>query len=172
MTMASYRALVLLVTLFLSLFSSAEAQTAPDKPAIILVPGAFHKASVYDQVRQLLNEVDYNMIDAIDLPSVGSLASYVDREPDVVAVRLALLARLVQGHNVVLVGNSYGATVIGEVVSGLQSVGKLASGPSTPGRILGLIMVGRDFPTLRCRSPAFFCFTTLHEKRRTPRIPC
>ncbi|CAO2656350.1 Nn.00g051530.m01.CDS01 [Neocucurbitaria sp. VM-36] len=161
---------VLLMALFLSLFAVVKTTATADKPAIILVPGAFHTGSVYDQVKALLRKSNYKYIDAITLPSVGSLASYVDRGPDIAVVKLALLAHLLQGKDVVLVGHSYGATVIGEAVSGLQSMCATAANPSTQGRILGLIMLSGFIPyisevsqpsprgDIRTISPSWFRF--------------
>ncbi|KAF2704246.1 hypothetical protein K504DRAFT_494986 [Pleomassaria siparia CBS 279.74] len=86
-------------------------------PAIILVPGAFHQASIYDKVISILHEDGYSDTTAVNLPSVGSV---VGREPDIEAVRSLLLQKLTQGIDVLLVGNSYGATVIGEAVKDLK----------------------------------------------------
>ncbi|KAF1843939.1 alpha/beta-hydrolase [Cucurbitaria berberidis CBS 394.84] len=139
---------LLLVTTSLSLCVGAKASPSTDKPAVILVPGAFHRASVYDQVKTSLKKSGYRHVDAIDLPSVGPLASYVDRTPDIALVRTTLVARLLQGKDVVLVGNSYGATVIGEAVRGLQSM--CVTTANTPrGKILGLIMLSGFIPYIR-----------------------
>lgn len=133
--------LTLLFTTFLTFFVQLHAAPTAQKPAIILVPGAFHKARVYDQVKGLLKNSGYNHVDAVDLPSVGPLASHVDRTPDIALVKSVLLARLAQGRDVVLVGNSYGATVIGEAVKGLKSRSATAAQPPAQGKILGLVMV-------------------------------
>jgi pimeloyl-ACP methyl ester carboxylesterase len=92
---------------------------AQDRPAIILVPGAFHQPLVFDKIIPILREANYKDIYAIDLPSVGEV---VGRDRDVAAVRSVLDKELGKGHNVLLVGNSYGGTVIGEAVKGLKSL--------------------------------------------------
>ena len=142
--MAPLLTLVVLITAFLVLFAGLEATPTTENPAVILVPGAFHKASVYDHVKDLLTKSGYSNIDAIDLPSVGPLEC-IDRTPDILVVRNALLAQLAQGKDVVLVGNSYGATVIGEAVKDLQSLCITAPNAPARGRILGLIMVSGGF---------------------------
>lgn len=107
----------------LSLFALGEGVDAQsyipraDTPSIIMVPGAFHKAKVYRRVVDRLQQDSYSRLFAIDLPSVGSLAG---RDKDVGAVRSTLLKELDQGRDVLLVGNSYGGTVIGEAVKGLK----------------------------------------------------
>lgn len=103
---------------FLSLLPNAGfAETAEDRPTIILVPGAFHQPLVYDKVVDLLHNAQYHNVYAIDLPSVGELAT---RDDDIWSVCAVLFKELEAGRNVLLVGNSYGGTVIGEAVKGLK----------------------------------------------------
>ncbi|KAH7401447.1 Alpha/Beta hydrolase protein [Pyrenochaeta sp. MPI-SDFR-AT-0127] len=137
-----------LALIFALLALCTEATPAPtsNKPAIILVPGAFHKAFVYDKVKNLLKSSGYSNVDALDLPSVGPLAAHVDRTPDIAIVKAHLLARLARDQDVVLIGNSYGATVIGEAVKGLQSRSATAANPPAQGKILGLIMLSGFIP--------------------------
>lgn len=155
MTVLSLLALIFaLVALF------AEAAPTTSKPAVLLVPGAFHKARVYGQVKDLLNTSGYKSVDAIELPSVGPLAAQVGRTPDIAVVKALVLARLAAGQDVVLVGNSYGATVISEAVKGLQSRSATATNPPRQGKILGLVMV---------RSPTDASFVgKRHPKKETP----
>lgn len=124
----------------LTLLSLLTLTAASTLPAILLVPGAFHRASIFTDLTAALASHDYTSVHAIDLPSVGAQAAYVDREPDIKAVRDILEGYLEFGRDVVLVGHSYGGTVIGEAVNGLQSKSVTAAG-ATGGRILGLIMV-------------------------------
>ncbi|KAF2470352.1 uncharacterized protein BDR25DRAFT_225626 [Lindgomyces ingoldianus] len=90
-----------------------------DRASIILVPGAFHQPIIYDKVTRLLNDAGYRSIHAIALPSVGTVNN--SRDPDINAVRSVLESELANGKDVLLVGHSYGATIIGEAVKGLQS---------------------------------------------------
>lgn len=119
-----------------------------DKPALILVPGTFHRASVYDEVKNQLDDLGYRHIDAVDLPSNGYDIVGVKRKSDVNAVVQLLEARLQVGDDVVLVGNSYGATVIMEAVKDFEdrSVISLGDKKKGEGQIFGLIMVGSAFP--------------------------
>jgi hypothetical protein len=65
----------------------------------------------------------------------------VDRTSDIKAVQTVLAERLLKGRNVVLVGNSYGATVICDALRDFEDKSSLnkRSGPS--GKILGVIFV-------------------------------
>ena len=128
--------LVLLLLVFCSAIDAS-------KPALILIPGAFHRASVYDVVKSQLGDVGYDQIDAVDLPSLGYEAADIERTADVEVVANLLLKRLKTGSDVILVGNSYGATVIMEAVKHFEAYSTISAHPrsSTSGHILGLIMV-------------------------------
>jgi pimeloyl-ACP methyl ester carboxylesterase len=146
-TIASMRSLVHFLTLS-SIITGSLAATA--KPALILVPGAFHRASVYDEVKAQLADVGYEHIDAVDLPSVGDDVADVERKSDTNVVTGLLETRLNNGQDVVLVGNSYGATVIMEAVKEFEDRSAV-SAPSTAegeGRVLGLVMVSTHFACL------------------------
>jgi pimeloyl-ACP methyl ester carboxylesterase len=118
------------------------------KPALVLIPGAFHRASVYDVVKSQLGDVGYDQIDAVDLPSLGYEAGDVERAADVEVVTTLLSKRLKNGSDVILVGNSYGATVAMEAVKYFEAYSAISPHPrsSTSGRILGLIMVVPPLP--------------------------
>jgi pimeloyl-ACP methyl ester carboxylesterase len=171
-----YFVLVLMTTLS----RLAGIRAARDTPAVLFVPGAFHQATVYDKVIEKLRMDNYHDLTAIDLSSVGSLAG---RDADVAAVRHILIQRLENGKDVLLVGNSYGATVIGEAVKGLQKdtastpnhtpsdVSNHSPNGSRRGRILGLMFISgympyitevtqpESKPNIRVVSPSFFRFT-------------
>ncbi|PVH96647.1 alpha/beta-hydrolase [Periconia macrospinosa] len=116
--------LVIVFSLLFLLFSGGRAGIVSfdrdnSPPAILLVPGAFHQAVVYDTVGHLLKNAGYNgVVEAINLPSVGSLAS---RDDDVKALRRVMDKYLDLGRDIVLVGNSYGCTVIGDAVLNIPS---------------------------------------------------
>jgi pimeloyl-ACP methyl ester carboxylesterase len=139
--------------------SRAENASPARKPSIILIPAAFSKASVYDLVQTQLSTAGYETI-AIDLPSVGKRAAHVDRTPDIKVVQAALAERLLKGKNVILVGNSYGATVICDAVKDFEDNSSLRyHGPH--GKILGLIFVSPNAPqihaTLFPSQPCHIC---------------
>lgn len=138
--MASLRSLVQVLPLF-STIGSSFAATA--KPALILVPGAFHRASVYNEVKSQLSGVGYEHVIAVDLPSVGDDVANVERTADTHIVVGLLETRLNNGEDVILVGNSYGATVIMEAVKEFEVRRAVSGWKSTVGggHILGLVMV-------------------------------
>jgi dienelactone hydrolase len=140
--MTTVASLTLLLTTLLLFFVGSGALPASDsKPAVILVPGAFHKAAVYSRVTALLAQAGYTT-DAVDFPSVGGRAAEVlDRTLDIDAVKSAINARLDERKDIILVGNSYGATVIGEAVKDLEHLSSNHPGRAHRPKILGLIMV-------------------------------
>lgn len=140
LTMASLHSLVRVLALC-STSGSSLAATA--KPALILVPGAFHRASVYNEVKAQLSGVGYEHVIAVDLPSVGDDVADVERTADTHIVVGLLETRLNNGEDVILVGNSYGATVVMEAVKEFKVRRAVSGGTSTEGygHILGLIMV-------------------------------
>ena len=101
--------------------AKAAALHPPTKPAVVMVPGAFHVPQVFEKVIRRLRQDDYKFLDAVALPSVGHL---VGRQADTNAVTKALCQfaenRLLRtcadllatdkhlnaGRDVVLVGNS------------------------------------------------------------------
>jgi len=156
-----------------------DTEATRDNPAVLFVPGAFHQAIVYEKVIASLYRDDYRDLIAIELPSVGSLAG---RDADVAIVRRIITQKLEGGKDVLLVGNSYGGTVIGEAVKGLKNdamstpshhSGVLNRSPHGPGRghILGLMFISgyipyiaevtqpETKPNITVVSPSFFRFT-------------
>jgi hypothetical protein len=132
-----------------SLLFSLGPTVAASKLALILVPGTFHRASVYDEVKSQLGNVGYQHIDAVDLPSNGYDVADVERSADVQVVTKLLENYLNDGEDVILVGNSYGATVIGEAVKDFEdrSITVASEHTQGEGRILGLVMVRTDIFT-------------------------
>ncbi|KAF2660618.1 alpha/beta-hydrolase [Lophiostoma macrostomum CBS 122681] len=149
------------------------ATAATDKPVIIMVPGAFHPATVYTKVIEELEKSGYDRSVAIPLPSVGELVS---RQQDIEAVRSVLRETLWKGRDVVLVGNSYGGTVIGEAVKGYKDGQDIFLPPPImagykTGKVLGLVFLAGYLPyisevehpetkqDIKKVSPKFFRFT-------------
>ncbi|KAF2259986.1 alpha/beta-hydrolase [Lojkania enalia] len=168
---------------FLSFFTKDDVSKTHGCATIILVPGAFHPASIYHEVSEQLRELHYSRVFLVDLPSVGAV---VGRKQDIEAIRSILGKELLAGHNVLLVGHSYGATVIGEAVKDYKSdssavstllsrfTASIASAIArTPrrGRILGLVFLAGWIPPIsevtnpetkvdiRITAPPFFRFT-------------
>jgi len=131
-----------LVFTFSAYFLLSSFAQGTNMPALILVPGAFHKASVYGELASKLRNVGYGHIDMVDLPSVGYDVTDIERTADVDAVIELLEASLNVGEDVILVGNSYGATVIMEAVKDFEHYSSaIRPNTTTSGQILGLIMV-------------------------------
>ncbi|KAF2827410.1 alpha/beta-hydrolase [Ophiobolus disseminans] len=137
----------LLVSVLLAFLTACGAVPTLDtkKPTIILIPAAFSKAAVYDEVKGRLSNIGYDVV-AINLPSVGHGAGRVDRTPDIKWVQRAIGMRLRQGKNVVLVGNSYGATVICDAVKDFEARSMLKSYGPANGKISGLIFFSGFLP--------------------------
>ncbi|KAF3049974.1 hypothetical protein E8E11_006219 [Didymella keratinophila] len=145
--MASMRSLIQVLALC-STIASSLAATA--KLTLILVPGAFHIASVYDEIITQLGSVGYEHVDTVDLPSVGDNVADVERTADTNIVIDLLETRLNNGEDVILVGNSYGATVIMEAVKEFEDRSAVSAHETIEGegRILGLMKLSGYIPTI------------------------
>jgi hypothetical protein len=84
------------LSLFISHFMCAfldvgmAADTPLSKPAVIMVPGAFHLPQVFDKVKRQLSRANYKFLDTVALPSVGHV---VGRQADIEAVKSVLCER-------------------------------------------------------------------------------
>ncbi|KAF1920460.1 Alpha/Beta hydrolase protein [Ampelomyces quisqualis] len=167
--MAPYFSFIVLLCAFVSLLTGtgAAAVGTATKPTVILIPAAFSKATVYDKVKHKLSNTGYDIV-AVDLPSVGRGASKVDRTPEIEAVQKVLSRRIHQGKDIVLVGNSYGATVICDAVKDFEDKSAMKYPSSSNGKILGLIFFSGFIPyiselsgagpDIRHISPSWFRF--------------
>ena len=77
------------------------------KPTLVFVPGAWHRAETWDKVISELKPQGYNCV-AVALPSTKGDAAIGFRE-DLDAVRDAIRGETSQGRNVVVVAHSYGS---------------------------------------------------------------
>ena len=113
------------------LATGAQAQAAPAKPTIVLVHGAFADSSSWNRVIPILQQDGYTVVAAPN-PLRG-----VRADADVVAD----VVKSIDGP-VVLVGHSYGGSVISEAAEGLTNVKGLvyvaAFAPDTGETALGL----------------------------------
>ncbi|KAH7085410.1 Alpha/Beta hydrolase protein [Paraphoma chrysanthemicola] len=162
---------IILLSAFLSFIAVSKAAPEAAKPrtAVILVHGAFGNAAVWDQVKSRLDKIGYD-VEAVDLPSVGKDSAKVDRTPDIRVVQKAIGKCLHKGReqDVILVGNSYGATVIGDAVKDYERLSSVNAQAPAQGRILGVIMlsgfipytneVTSGHPDIRVISPSWFRF--------------
>jgi pimeloyl-ACP methyl ester carboxylesterase len=134
-------------TLFVLLFAisglmvypaKSEAFIRTPKPAIIFVPAAFSRATVYDHVKSKLYDTGYDVV-TVDLPSVGDAAEHVDRTADIKVVQEALRRQIHHDQKVILVGNSYGCTVICDALKDFEN--EAAVSGAADGKIMGVIFV-------------------------------
>jgi pimeloyl-ACP methyl ester carboxylesterase len=98
-----------------------------EKPTIVLVPGAWHKATIYSSVSSILNTHGYPTI-LLDLPSVGAVPPHTSFDHDVSAIRECLTSLVSQNKDVVLVAWSYGGFPAGEAPKGLSKKERQAQG--------------------------------------------
>ncbi|ATZ55947.1 hypothetical protein BCIN_12g04910 [Botrytis cinerea B05.10] len=126
---------IILISSFLppSLFTSACQKTpspAPltpsnaqaikmSKPTLVFVPGAWHRAEIWEKVTSLLEQQQqpYKCI-PIELPSTGGDAT-IGINDDITAVRNVILSETKHGRDVILVVHSYGGAVGQSAVKGL-----------------------------------------------------
>lgn len=90
------------------------------KPIIIFVPGAFHPASCWDNVRSSLEKYSFQTV-AISLPSVSAGSDVTSHHEDAAAIRKILSQLIIDDRkDVILVMHSYGGVPGSEVVRGLE----------------------------------------------------
>lgn len=92
--------------------------TAAAKPAIVLVPGAWHSPDAYAPMTRLLVEAGY-AVNGVKLPSVGADPALQSWDEDVAAIRKALSEAVDAGRDVVVMVHSYGGLPASEAVRGL-----------------------------------------------------
>ncbi|KAJ9638507.1 hypothetical protein H2204_004277 [Knufia peltigerae] len=100
------------------------------KPAIVLVPGAWHKPQHYKKVINGLLKLSYDAV-GVSLPSVDAKPATPSWEKDAAAVREAVLQKLDAGKDVITIGHSYGGLPMGEGVKGLGKKAREAQGFKT-----------------------------------------
>jgi pimeloyl-ACP methyl ester carboxylesterase len=94
-------------------------ETMADRPAILLVHGAWHSSACWDKVRAILRARG-RAVQAVDLPTVHADGkASLDMYDDARAVRDAIKAL---GGPVVVVGHSYGALPVTQGAAGLPNV--------------------------------------------------
>lgn len=92
-----------------------------DKPALVLVHGAWHGSWCWDPVRELLVEAGFP-VHTVDLPSSAAAGPRCDLHDDARVIRERLAA--IDGP-VVVVGHSYGGAAVSEGAEGLRNVQRL-----------------------------------------------
>lgn len=97
------------------------------KPSIVMVPGGWHKPSVYSEVAASLEKHGYHTV-SLALPSVGATPPHKDFNGDVAAIRDCVTELVSNGKEVVLVVHSYGGFPGGEAPKGLGKKEREAKG--------------------------------------------
>ena len=112
--------------------------TSTKPTAFVLVPGAFCPGYYFHKVTEILESKGYP-VRQIDLPTVGERKDYPPASvaDDAAHVRYHALELLKAGHNIVLVGNSYGGFITTEAAKGLSKPSRNA-GPDE-GEIIHLV---------------------------------
>lgn len=110
------------------------------KPTFVLIPGAWHSPSHFDQLVARLHEADYPTA-SLALPSVGSEnPKSVDVATDVAFIKEKLLLPLLEEEkDVVLLMHSYGGCPGGAAAKGLSKSERRAAGQK--GGIIGLVFL-------------------------------
>lgn len=102
-----------------------------EKPTIVLVHGAWHNPSCWDEVRKHLEEHSYPTV-AVHLPSAGRNPPVTSHLEDTAVVRKELERLIVsEGKEVILVMHSYGGVAGSGAVSGLEKAGREDKGGVT-----------------------------------------
>ncbi|KAF4951169.1 hypothetical protein FGADI_7659 [Fusarium gaditjirri] len=97
----------------------------PASFCVIFVPGAWHPASVFKAVGDLLEQSGIN-VDYVDLPSVGADPPAADFTPDVKAIQQAISQAVSKHQKVILVAHSYGGIPSAEAIGAFVSGGAVA----------------------------------------------
>ena len=88
-----------------------------NKPVIVFVPGAWHKAKCYDKVIDILRSKHDFTCFAVTLPSTlgDRNATFED---DIQATRTIISEQINQNRDVVVIAHSYGGMVCSSVIKG------------------------------------------------------
>ncbi|OBT77086.1 hypothetical protein VF21_02936 [Pseudogymnoascus sp. 05NY08] len=97
------------------------------KPTYVLLPGAWHSPSIYNDVVHLLAKHDYPAI-SLPLPSFDATPAHHDFSADVAAIRNCLSELVSQDKDVILVVHSYAGLPGGEASKDLGKKDREAQG--------------------------------------------
>ncbi|PGH19379.1 hypothetical protein AJ80_04020 [Polytolypa hystricis UAMH7299] len=88
------------------------------KPAIVVIPGAWHRPQHYRVLTDGLKKHGYEAI-GVTLPSVDSSPPHASWDQDAEAVRQVILENLNAGKEVITIAHSFGGVSMSEAVKGL-----------------------------------------------------
>lgn len=92
--------------------------TTMSKPAVVIVPGAWHRPQHYQKLIEKLHEHEYEAV-GVPLASVDAKLPVPSWEKDAQAIRNEVLRKLDAGKDVITIAHSYGGIPMGEAVKGL-----------------------------------------------------
>ncbi|KAF5635577.1 signal peptide-containing protein [Fusarium sp. NRRL 25303] len=95
---------------------------SPSSFCVIFVPGAWHPASVFKAVGDILEQAGFN-VDYVDLSSVGADPPITDFTADVKAIQQTVSQAASKGQKVILVAHSYGGIPSAEAIGAFGSGG-------------------------------------------------
>lgn len=97
------------------------------KPAVVIVPGAWHRPQHYQKVLDGLTAYGYEAV-GVDLPSVDSNPPHLTWEEDALEIRRVIAKFLDAGKDVIAVGHSFGGISMSEAVKGLGKASREKKG--------------------------------------------
>lgn len=97
------------------------------KPAVVIVPGAWHRPQHYQKVLDGLTAYGYEAV-GVDLPSVDSNPPHLTWEEDALEIRRVVAKFLDAGNDVIAVGHSFGGISMSEAVKGLGKASREKKG--------------------------------------------
>ena len=89
------------------------------KPSLIFLPGAWHSPEIYDTIITKLNSYGYKST-ALPLQAVIQKPAVNDLQPDINALRTAVLKEADAGNDVMVVGHSWGGLIVCGALEGLS----------------------------------------------------
>jgi hypothetical protein len=90
-----------------------------NKPTLIFVPGAWHTTEVFNTITARLSTHGYKCI-AVTSLAAGHEPAVPDLQPDTENVHKVVLDEVDHGHDVVVVGHSWGGIIVGGSLDGLS----------------------------------------------------
>lgn len=93
---------------------------------IVIVPGAWHKSHFFEQTASHLQAAGYNC-SPIDLASVGASPPVTSFQPDVELIKQAITRAADAGHDITVIGHSYGSVPACAAIQNLDKKSRAAA---------------------------------------------
>ncbi|AEO59880.1 hypothetical protein MYCTH_2308500 [Thermothelomyces thermophilus ATCC 42464] len=123
-------------------------------PTLVLVHGAWHRASCFNPITSLLQEKHGLKCILVSLPSTSGSPEATFKD-DIDVVQEAIASETSAGRDVVVIAHSYGGMVGSSAIKGFAK--KTGSAPDVAGHVIGLILIasGCNLPGLSFMDPFF-----------------